>query len=143
MKKNLLIGLLVAALLGALASTSRASASPTTKHKPPAVPAKVVYLPVFHVPSRPCTDDSDDRNCYWDAGRRGDTAGYSYYVDRAGNVVYLDPKLNDPAKRKAWTAANKKAHREYWGTVWGHRLCWASVGDTSYVYCFDGHKETS
>ncbi|ATI18850.1 hypothetical protein SEA_DIANE_66 [Streptomyces phage Diane] len=101
------------------------------------------YVPVFHLPTRPCADDGDDRNCYWDAAKRGNGKGYSYYVDRAGNVTYLDPKLNDPAKRRAWKQKNEKAGREYWGTVWGHRLCWAKVGDTSYIYCFDGHRETS
>ncbi|QPB09891.1 hypothetical protein KGG73_gp57 [Streptomyces phage Sentinel] len=100
-------------------------------------------MPVFHIPTRPCADDFDDRNCYWDAGKRGNGKGYSYYVDRVGSVTYLDPKLNDPAKRKAWKDTNKRAGREYWGTVWGHRLCYAKVGDTSYIYCFDGFRETS
>jgi hypothetical protein len=95
------------------------------------------------LPTRPCADDSDDKNCYWDAAKRGNGKGYSYYVDRSGKVTYLNPKLNDPAKREAWAKTNKAAHREYWGTVWGHRLCWAKVGDTSYIYCFDGHRETS
>jgi hypothetical protein len=92
---------------------------------------------VTTLPAKVCADDHDDRNCYWDG------AGPAYIVDRAGKVTYLNPKLNDPAKRKAWTLKNKAAHREYWGTVWGHRLCWAKVGDTSYIYCFDGHRETS
>jgi hypothetical protein len=95
------------------------------------------------LPTRPCADDSDDKNCYWDAAKRGNGKGYSYYVDRSGKVTYLNPKLNDPAKREAWVKTNKAAHREYWGTVWGHRLCWAKVGDTSYIHCFDGHRETS
>ncbi|MGW8630578.1 hypothetical protein [Streptomyces sp. NPDC055793] len=95
------------------------------------------------MPTRPCADDFDDRNCFWGAGQRGNRKGYSYWVDRAGNVTYLNAKLNDKQKRKAWTNLNRKLKREYWGTVWGHRLCWAKVGDTSYIYCFDGYKETS
>jgi hypothetical protein len=101
--------------------------------------ASVTTLPasVAHLPTKVCADDHDDTNCYWDG------AGPAYIVDRAGKVTYLNPKLNDPAKRAAWAKTNKAAHREYWGTVWGHRLCWATVGDTSYIRCFDGHRETS
>lgn len=129
---------LIVLLAGAsLLSTSPASASEKT------VPIAATYSSTPVLPTRPCRDDSDDRNCFWDAGKRGNGKGYSYWVDRAGNVKYLDPRLNSPAKRKAWTALNKKAKRTYWGTVWGHRLCWAKVGDTSYIYCFDGHRETS
>jgi hypothetical protein len=126
---------LALAVTGSLIWASPASGSPDVK--PVALPTAVKYVPVFHIPTRQCADDHDDRNCYWDG------AGPAYYVDRAGNVTYLNPKLNDPAKRAAWTKTNKAAHREYWGTVWGHRLCWARVGDTSYIYCFDGHRETS
>ncbi|MDX3525102.1 hypothetical protein P1P75_01215 [Streptomyces sp. ID05-39B] len=134
------LSFLALALLGSLTWNSPASAS---DRKPTVLPAKVTQAPALRLPTRPCADDSDDVNCYWDAAKRGNGKGYSYYVDRAGNVTYLNPKLNDPAKRKAWKAANEKAKREYWGTVWGHRLCWAKVGDTSYVFCFDGFKETS
>jgi hypothetical protein len=131
---------LALALLGSLTWNSPASASDA---KPVTLPAKVKYVPVFHIPSKPCAEDGDDTNCHWDAAKRGNGKGYSYYVDRAGNVTYLNPKLNDPAKRQAWAKKNKAAHREYWGTVFGHRLCWARVGNTSYVYCFDGYRETS
>ncbi|MEU9795033.1 hypothetical protein AB0E27_31310 [Streptomyces sparsogenes] len=143
MKKStkLLTAFLTAAVLGSLVANSPASAS--GKAKPVKLPVKVKYVPVFHLPTRPCAEDDDDRNCYWDAAKRGNGKGYSYYVDRAGNVTYLNPKLNDPAKRKAWAKKNKAAGREYWGTYWGHRLCWAKVGDTSYIYCFDGFRETS
>ncbi|MFE9925177.1 hypothetical protein ACFYQA_27465 [Streptomyces sp. NPDC005774] len=111
--------------------------------KPTAKASKTQYVPTPVLPTRPCRDDSDDRNCYWDAAKRGNGKGYSYWVDRAGNVKYLDPKLNSPAKRKAWKQENQKLKREYWGTVWGHRLCWAKVGNTTYIYCFDGHRETT
>jgi len=95
-------------------------------------------------PTKPCRDDdSNSRDCFWDAGKRGNGKGHSYWVDKAGNVTYLDPKLNSPLKRKAWERKNKALKREYWGEVFGHRLCWAKVGDTSYIYCFDGFKETS
>jgi hypothetical protein len=131
---------LALALLGSLTWNSPAAASDA---KPVTLPAKVKYVPVFHIPSKPCAEDGDSTNCYWDAAKRGNGKGYSYYVDRAGNVTYLNPKLNNPADRQAWTKKNKAAHREYWGTVFGHRLCWARVGDTSYIYCFDGYRETS
>jgi hypothetical protein len=131
---------LALALLGSLTWNSPASASDA---KPVTLPAQVKYVPVFHIPTKPCAEDGDSRNCYWDAAKRGNGKGYSYYVDRAGNVTYLNPKLNDPAKRQAWAKKNKAAHREYWGTVFGHRLCWAQVGETSYIYCFDGFRETS
>lgn len=146
MKKNLLLALPIAALLGGLIYSSPASASPAAKPspKPVAVPVAVKYVPVFHVPTRPCSDDdANTRNCYWDAAKRGNGKGYSYYVDRTGNVNYLNPKLNDRAKRDAWKRKNKAAHREYWGTYDGHQLCYATVGDTSYVYCFDGYKTTT
>ncbi|MEU6572318.1 hypothetical protein [Streptomyces sp. NPDC046805] len=115
---------------GLVLGTATSTSAEPIKVQP--VAAKVTTLP-----TRVCADDHDDRNCYWDG------AGPAYIVDRSNNVTYLNPKLNDPAKRAAWVKTNKAAHREYWGTVWGHRLCWAKVGDTSYVYCFDGHRETS
>ncbi|QAX95520.1 hypothetical protein SEA_BARTHOLOMEWSD_71 [Streptomyces phage BartholomewSD] len=140
MKKSLLFAPLLAGLLVLVTPHSLASASPATP-EPVAYSAKLDRAP--SLPTRPCADDSDDRNCFWDAGQRGNRKGYSYWVDRAGKVTYLNPKLNDPKKRAAWKAKNRALKREYWGTVWGHRLCWAKVGDTSYIYCFDGFRETS
>lgn len=58
-------------------------------------------------------------------------------------MTYLNPKLNDRAKRATWKKKNKAAGREFWGTYDGHQLCYAKVGDTSYVYCFDGYKTTT
>jgi hypothetical protein len=141
-KNALKFALKVAATLIALLVGSSLLSSPpawASGDKPKALATHTVPS----LPTRPCQDDFDDRNCFWDAGKRGNGKGYSYWVDRAGNVTYLDPKLNSPAKRKAWETANKAAKRTYWGTVWGHRLCWAKVGDTSYIYCFDGFRETS
>ncbi|MEU0344212.1 hypothetical protein ABZ092_36025 [Streptomyces bobili] len=137
MKKPLIVASLVAVLLGVQLSNSPASASPAVK------PTAAKYAATPSLPTRPCADDSDDRNCYWDAAKRGNGKGYSYIVDRAGNVTYLNPKLNDKKKRAAWKRTNQAAKREYWGTVWGHRLCYAKVGNTSYIYCFDGFRETS
>ncbi|MFG2923913.1 hypothetical protein ACGFYA_20720 [Streptomyces sp. NPDC048305] len=141
MKKPLIVVSLLAVLLGASVTNSPASASAAPAK--PKLPTVTKYVPVFHVPTRPCADDFDDRNCYWDAAKRGNGKGYSYYVDRTGNVTYLNPKLNDKVKRQAWKRTNQAAKREYWGTVWGHRLCYAKVGNTSYIYCFDGYRETS
>jgi hypothetical protein len=141
MKLTAKIATVVALATGFLLG-SATSTSPRDAVQVESVATAISYSPAS-LPTRPCADDSDDKNCYWDAAKRGNGKGYSYYVDRSGKVTYLNPKLNDPAKREAWVKANKAAHREYWGTVWGHRLCWAKVGDTSYVYCFDGHRETS
>jgi len=127
-----LIALLVAASLLSTSPASAATKKPTSK---------LSLSPTL--PTRPCADDYDDRNCFWDAGRRGNRKGYSYWVDRKGNVIYLNPKLNNAKKRAAWKAKNRKLKREYWGTYWGHRLCWAKVGNTSRVYCFDGYTETT
>jgi hypothetical protein len=141
MKLTAKIATVVALATGFLLG-SASSTSPRDEVQVESVATAISYSPAS-LPTRPCADDSDDKNCYWDAAKRGNGKGYSYYVDRSGKVTYLNPKLNDPAKREAWVKANKAAHREYWGTVWGHRLCWAKVGDTSYIYCFDGHRETS
>jgi hypothetical protein len=141
MKLTAKIATVVALATGFLLG-SATSTSPRDAVQVESVATAISYSPAS-LPTRPCADDSDDKNCYWDAAKRGNGKGYSYYVDRSGKVTYLNPKLNDPAKREAWVKANKAAHREYWGTVWGHRLCWAKVGDTSYIYCFDGHRETS
>ncbi|MCX5236210.1 hypothetical protein OG824_13465 [Streptomyces prunicolor] len=101
-------------------------------------------IPAFSVPKAPCSeDDATSRNCYWDAAKRGNGKGYSYVVDVRGNVIYLNPKLNDHAARQKFNAAQREAGKEWWGTVDGHRFCWAKIGDTSYVTCFDGYKTTS
>jgi hypothetical protein len=141
MKLTAKIAAVVALATGFLLG-SATTTSPRDEVQVESVATTISYSPAS-LPTRPCADDSDDKNCYWDAAKRGNGKGYSYYVDRSGKVTYLNPKLNDPAKREAWAKTNKAAHREYWGTVWGHRLCWAKVGDTSYIYCFDGHRETS
>jgi Skp family chaperone for outer membrane proteins len=96
------------------------------------------------LPTRPCTEDNTIvRSCYWDAAKLGNGKGYSYVIDARGNVIYLNPKLNDQAARLKFNAAQRKAGKEHWGTVDGHQFCWAKVGDTSYIECFDGYKTTS
>lgn len=143
MKTLKFLAKVTATLIVLVSGASLFSTSPASASEVKTVPIAAKYTPTPVLPTRPCRDDSDDRNCYWDAGQRGNRKGYSYWVDRHGKVTYLNPKLNDPAKRKAWELKNRKLKREYWGTVWGHRLCWAKVGDTSYIYCFDGFRETS
>ncbi|MEX1655546.1 hypothetical protein ABZ960_20590 [Streptomyces pseudovenezuelae] len=133
---------LALALLGSLTWNSPASASDSPR--PVTLPAQVKCVPVFRLPTRPCSEDNTVAgNCYWDAAKRGDSKGYSYYIERSGSVVYLNPKLNDQAARLKFNAAQAKAGKELWGTVDGHQFCWAKVGDTSYVTCFDGYKTTS
>ncbi|MFD7976745.1 hypothetical protein [Streptomyces sp. NPDC059071] len=102
----------------------------------------LVTTPVL--PTKPCPEeDTDSTNCFWDAAQRGNGEGHSYWVDAHGKVTYLDPKLNVEAERVAWDYEKQKAGWEDWGTVFGHRLCWAKVGDTSYIECFDRFRETS
>lgn len=100
-----------------------------------------VKVPVPDLPTRECTPDGG-RNCYWDGGElKGKSP--SYWVDRNGRVTYLRPALNDQTKRRLWEAKQRKVGAEEWGTVDGHRFCWAVIGDTSYVTCWDGYKTTS
>ncbi|WJN62853.1 hypothetical protein [Streptomyces phage phiScoe2] len=96
-----------------------------------------IKVPVPALPTKPCSDDGG-RNCYWDVKNQP-----AYWVDRNDRVTYLQPKLNDSTKRRLWEAGEKKKGAESWGTVDGHRFCWARIGDTSYVKCWDGYKTTS
>ncbi|WJN63398.1 hypothetical protein [Streptomyces phage phiScoe55] len=118
----------------------------TTAAKPTPLPAKpeyiIVKVPSGDLPTRPCSAEGG-RDCFWDGGKQLDGKSPSYWVDRNGQVVYLNGKWNDTAKRKTWEAAQKKAGREDWGTIDGHRFCYAKIGDTSYVTCWDGYKTTS
>ncbi|MFE0964087.1 MULTISPECIES: hypothetical protein [Streptomyces] len=96
------------------------------------------------LPTRPCSlDNQVTRSCYYDAAKRGNGKGYSYTRDAYGKVTYLNPRLNNQAARAKWDAGKQAAGWEDWGTVDGHALCWAKVGDTSIVHCFDGYKTTS
>ncbi|MGW0861270.1 hypothetical protein [Streptomyces sp. NPDC002611] len=136
MKKStkIVLALVAVVTFGGLISEPSASASPSPKTTQ-AAPS---------LPTRACPEDGiASRNCYWDAAKRGNGKGYSYFVDRGGKVTYLNPKLNDEAKRKAFATTKEKAGWEYWGVVFGHQFCWAKVGDTSYIECFDGFRETS
>ncbi|MFF9095705.1 hypothetical protein ACF1AX_21570 [Streptomyces sp. NPDC014802] len=142
---TLLAGLSLSLLVG-LASPTEASpsAQPVAKVKALKLPPAVQVAPPSKLPTRPCSeDDSTSRNCFWDAARRGNGKGHSYWVDKQGRVTYLDPKLNSVAKRKVFALGRQAAGWEYWGVVWGHQLCYAKVGNTSYIRCFDGFKETS
>ncbi|AKY03823.1 hypothetical protein AVT29_gp68 [Streptomyces phage Amela] len=118
----------------------------TAATKPTPLPAKTEYIvvkvPSGDLPTRPCSAEGG-RDCYWDGGKQLNGKSPSYWVDRNGQVVYLNGKWNDTAKRKTWEAAQRKAGRENWGTIEGHRYCYAEVGDTSYITCWDGFKTTS
>lgn len=141
-RKTLALPLLVTATAGFLLGSAVQDNEVTTVQ--PAAAPRVSTLKATELPTRPCTeDDAVSRNCYWDAAKMGNGKGYSYFVDRAGEVFYLNPKLNNKTARLKFNAAQKKAGKELWGTVDGHRFCWAKVGDTSYVTCFDGYKTTS
>ncbi|ATW61348.1 hypothetical protein SEA_ALSABER_74 [Streptomyces phage Alsaber] len=116
------------------------------KPKPTPLPARTEYVivkvPTSGLPTKECAPDGG-RNCYWDGGTAEVRGGYSYWVGRDGQVTYLVPRLNDIAKRKTWEAGQRKAGREFWDTYDGHRFCYAKVGDTSYVSCWDGYKTTT
>ncbi|APC43311.1 hypothetical protein Joe_71 [Streptomyces phage Joe] len=96
-----------------------------------------IKVPIPDLPTKPCSDDGG-RSCYWDVKNQP-----AYWVDRNDRVTYLQPKLNDQTKRRLWEAGQRKAGAEDWGTVDGHRFCWAHVGNTSYIKCWDGYKTTS
>ncbi|MFJ3775253.1 hypothetical protein ACIPX0_26520 [Streptomyces sp. NPDC090075] len=122
----------------------------TAAHTGDATPVKVEAaaswssLAPLKLPTRPCSEDNTVvRSCYWDAAKVGNGRGYSYVIDAHGNVVYLNPKLNDQAARLKFNEAQAEAGKDHWGTYDGHQFCWAKVGDTSYVTCFDGYKATS
>ncbi|QNE75299.1 hypothetical protein F0344_12345 [Streptomyces finlayi] len=146
MKIAVIIAAAASLVVASLASTLAESPKPTTSIT--AGPAEVVLAstaaPLSKLPTKACKDDdSSSVNCYWDAAKRGNGKGYSYYVTAKGQVVYLNPKLNNEAARTKFARAKKAAGWENWGEVFGHRLCWAKVGDTSYIQCFDGFRETS
>ncbi|MFF7252423.1 hypothetical protein [Streptomyces microflavus] len=135
--------LVIAPLAGALAESPKPPTSITTTGRAEVALASTA-APLPKLPTKACKDDdSNSVNCYWDAAKRGNGKGYSYYVTAKGQVVYLNPKLNNEAARTKFARAKKSAGWENWGEVFGHRLCWAKVGDTSYIQCFDGFRETS
>lgn len=148
---KILLSVLTLGLLGGLASHTEAEASPSPRPVPVSATVKVSKLPpavkvapLSKLPTRPCAeDDSTSRDCFWDAARRGNGEGHSYWVDKQGRLTYLDPKLNNETKRKLFALGKQAAGWEHWGVVFGHQLCYAKVGDTSLIQCFDGFRETS
>lgn len=44
------------------------------------------------LPTPSCATE-DSVSCYWDAGRRGNHRGYSFWTDAAGDPHYLDPAM--------------------------------------------------
>ncbi|WP_327292469.1 hypothetical protein [Streptomyces sp. NBC_01198] len=103
---------------------------------------KTVKVPSVKLPTKACGDDVT-RNCFHDAARSGDGRGYSYWVDAVGWVTYLDPKKNDTAQRLAWGDDKKAAGWVAWGAYDGHQDCYAKVGDTTYIVCWDDFHTTS
>lgn len=138
---KIVLAVLAVALIGSAVDNRQAQAKPQV---PRSIPAASWSATTPKLPTRPCPDDdTESRNCYWDAAKRGNGKGYSYYVDARNKVTYLNPKLNNQAARNAFALSKKRAGWEYWGVVFGHRFCWAKVGNTSYIQCFDGFRETS
>jgi hypothetical protein len=95
------------------------------------------------LPDRPCELEDDARNCFWDAGRRGNGRGYSYWVDRQGSVHFLDPRHNSTAARLEWQRHMVRSGWERWGELDGHQHCYVKYGDTSLIRCWDGYTTTS
>ncbi|ANT41077.1 hypothetical protein BI024_gp73 [Streptomyces phage Nanodon] len=145
--KRAMITVACLALAGAVVDSTEREAEAASQAKPAAAAKPLTpgaSVKPVQLPTTPCPDDdSESKNCYWDAAQTGNGKGYSYWVDAKGHVTYLDPKLNNELKRKAFAKAKIKDGWEYWGVVFGHRMCWAKVGDTSYIHCFDGFRETS
>ncbi|WDS51783.1 hypothetical protein SEA_TRIUMPH_69 [Streptomyces phage Triumph] len=150
---KVLLSVLGLSLLGNLANHNEAKAAPNpkpaaivveAKPKVSKLPPAVKVAPLTKLPTRPCTeDDTVSRDCFWDAARRGNGQGHSYWVDAQGRLTYLDPKLNNETKRKLFALGKQAAGWEHWGVVFGHQLCYAKVGDTSLIRCYDGFRETS
>ncbi len=46
------------------------------------------------MPTKPCAQEDSRGPCFWDAGRRGNHRGYSFWVDRHNRIHYLDPRRN-------------------------------------------------
>ncbi|MFJ7414665.1 hypothetical protein ACIQWZ_28275 [Streptomyces sp. NPDC098077] len=134
--------LIAVPLAGALAESPKPSTTITTGSVDSVLASTAA--PLLKLPTRPCSDDNAiTRSCYWDAAKMGNGKGHSYVVDAQGNVIYLNPKLNQQDARLKFNDVQSRAGKEHWGTVDGHRFCWAKVGDTSYIQCFDGYKTTS
>lgn len=49
----------------------------------------------WNIPTKPCKYE-DSKNCFWDAGQRGDGKGHSFWVGRNNKVHYLDPTFRRP-----------------------------------------------
>ena len=54
--------------------------------KPPAVTLE-------KIPTAPCKFEDGPAPCFWDAGARGNGKGHSFWIDRRGNIHYLDPNF--------------------------------------------------
>ncbi|WTX63617.1 hypothetical protein OG923_12515 [Streptomyces halstedii] len=146
MKIALIIAAAASLIIAPLATPLSEASKPATSvsAKPTEVVLASTAAPLPKLPTRPCSDDNTiTHSCYWDAAKMGNGKGYSYIVDARGNVIYLNPKLNKQDARLKFNATQSRAGKEHWGTVDGHRFCWAKVGDTSYIQCFDGYKTTS
>jgi hypothetical protein len=146
--KNWVIAVLAFAVIGAIVHEQDAKAGESTPSAVPVVSTpmaartpNIVEVPIGTLPESPCTED-DTRDCYWDGGQRQVGKTYSYWIDRSGNVVYLDPKLNDTAGRLKWQNDKRKAGWEKWGAVDGHQFCYTLSGPTQLVDCWDGYRTT-
>jgi hypothetical protein len=78
------LALTVGTVAGAVISVTGAA----TAEVAPASP-KPYY---WHIPAKPCKFE-DSRNCYWDAGVRGNGKGRSFWTGRNGKVHYLNPNF--------------------------------------------------
>lgn len=87
------------------------------------------------IPTTPCKFE-DSTNCFWDAGTQGNGHGHSFWTDRDGHVSYLDPRFG-------FAVAMRDSGWRFWGVYDGHHLCFAKVGDTMLIRCYDGYRTTS
>lgn len=95
------------------------------------------------IPSRSCSMEDTERNCFMDAGRRG--GGAAFWRDGGGHVVYLDDRLNNKARRLAWQRDMVDAGWERWrgSLIDGRSHCYAMWGDTTDIRCWGGYRTTS
>lgn len=44
------------------------------------------------LPTTPCQAEDGPGPCFWDAGRRGNGRGFSFWIDRHHHFHYLNPR---------------------------------------------------
>lgn len=82
MSKVLLVSVALFAALALSMRTQSVSVSPSSGR---------TFARAVTIPTTPCKFE-DSRDCFWDAGVRGNGHGWSFWTGPKGHVHYLDPK---------------------------------------------------